>query len=549
MVKQRLGDFLIQQGALSQDQAKTIRHNQKTMADAQLAMLLARQGILPPDRLHPLLAEFYGLDYLSLADFNGDAQAKALVPENMAKRINVVPVRLEGNELIVAAGGPLSPQIRENLRRVTGKQPRVAMMSAEELAQALKNVYHGEEAGAAPAWESSISESIQGSLDTVRVVEQILNKAIALEASDIHLEPEPDGLKVRFRIDGVLKTMELLPASMISLVISRIKVMSGMNIAERRAPQDGGLHYQYQEEDHLIPVTARVSIMPSYYGEKACLRIQATQEKLQHLENLGFEPDQLATMHQILEYPHGIFLTCGPSGSGKTTTLYAAMNHLLTDTLNLVTVEDPIERHIKGITQTQIDQKFTFQTALKVILRQDPDVIMVGEIRDGETARLALHSALTGHMVLSTLHTNDAISAVVRLIDMGCEPFLVNSTIHGVLAQRLVRRLCPHCKRSYEPGPDELKILGLNPEQKEVFYTGSGCAKCRSTKYRGRLALYELLVADTEFKRLVGKGADPDSLREYAISNQMRTLREDGILKLRQGLTSAEEVISATTER
>lgn len=369
--------------------------------------------------------------------------------------------------------------------------------------------------------------------DAVHLVEQILHKAAGFGASDIHIEPYPEHLRIRFRIDGSLKTVELLPPGVANLVISRLKVMSGMNIAEKRAAQDGGLKYRLEVNGEKQSMSVRVSTVPSIFGEKAVLRMQADNNETT-LKSLCFEPDHLAAIYKILALPNGIFLTTGPSGSGKTTTLYAALNHLCSDELSIITVEDPVERPIKGITQMQADQKNSFQSALRSILRQDPDIVMIGEIRDGETARLALQTALTGHIVLSTLHTNDATSAVIRLVDMGCETFLANATIRAVLAQRLVRVLCQACKYPYSPGPEELLALGLQPDGRETFYTADGCPACNRMKYKGRMGIYELLVMDAGLKKMVAQNADPETLREYAIKNGMRTLRDDGIIKIRK---------------
>jgi type IV pilus assembly protein PilB len=350
-------------------------------------------------------------------------------------------------------------------------------------------------------------------------------------------------------MDGILQTVDLFTPEAVAVAIARLKVMAGMNIAERRAAQDGGFKFSPARGGENSTVSVRVATAPSIYGEKAVLRLQAAGKELS-LEKLGFEPDHLEALLKVLHSPHGIFLTTGPSGSGKTTTLYSALHHLRSDTLNIVTIEDPVEKAIKGVTQTQIEQKYTYQQALRSILRQDPDIIMVGEIRDGETARLALQAALTGHLVLSTLHTNDATSAVARLVDMGCEPFLVNATVLAVLAQRLVRKLCQACRRPYQADQAELAALGLNSDaaEKEIFYDGSGCGECKGQKYRGRIGIYELLVVDAGFKKQVAGGADPEALREFALREGMRTLRQDGILKIRRGLTSAEEVLSSTTE-
>jgi type II secretory ATPase GspE/PulE/Tfp pilus assembly ATPase PilB-like protein len=503
--------------------------------------------MLTEEQLYRLLADFFGLEYLEFAALQPEAAAAAAgsgIPAALARKQNIVPVQAEGSALVIASAGPLPPLVLENMRRLSGRQVRVALMAPEELALAFKYVYEGwrpEQAAAA----LQLSEAP----GAVELLEQILEKAVDYGASDIHLEPEPEALRVRFRVDGMLQTVDLFPPVVAGVAIARLKVIAGMNIAERRAAQDGGFKFSSARSEENGTVSVRVATAPSIYGEKAVLRLQTAGQKYS-LDKLGFEPDHLEALRRILNTPHGIFLTTGPSGSGKTTTLYAALQYLQSDSLNIVTIEDPVEKGIKGITQTQIEQKYTYQQALRSILRQDPDIIMVGEIRDGETARLALQAALTGHLVLSTLHTNDATGAVARLIDMGCEPFLVNATVLAVLAQRLVRKLCPACRSPYQAEPAELMALGLQTDapEKEIFYTGRGCAECRRLKYRGRVGIYELLTVDAGFKRQVVRGVDLQALREYALQAGMRSLRQDGILKIRQGLTSAAEVLSSTTE-
>ena len=549
-MKDRFGDFLIDNGFIDQTHKKAIQSSQRTMSDLQLSQWIVKQGMIDEKNMCRCMAKFYGIPFVTLDEFSPDPQAVSLISENIAKKLNAVPVSYDGKVLQVASNVPLSLQIQQNLRQLTGKKIQHCLMCSDELANAIKILYQQPDKAISSDGDVSISETIQaGAFDAVKVVDQLLNKAVRMGASDIHIEPESDCLRVRFRIDGVLRTVEIFSSSVISPLTSRLKVMSGMNIAERRAPQDGGFRFETTDDGETRNLGARVSTIPCFYGEKVVLRMQSSEERLNNLDNLGFEHDQLEEIKRILSLPHGIFLTTGPSGSGKTTTLYAALNFLLSDELNIVTIEDPIERHVKGIVQTQIDQKYSFHAALKALLRQDPDVIMVGEIRDGETARLALQAALTGHMVLSTLHTNDATSAVARFIDMGCEPFLVNSTVHGVLAQRLVRRLCMHCRKEYKPDAEELKILGIHDDGREfTFYAAQGCPKCRGTGYRGRVPLYELLVVDSGFRKLVASKSDPEILREYAINKKMRTLREDGIIKICKGLTSTEEVLGATTE-
>ncbi len=545
MAKQRFGEYLLRRGVISAEELKNALSEQRKSKEV-LGQLLCRMGLLSAEELYPLLAEFYGLEYLPLTDFLPVAALGELVPHNVARKQSIVPVVLEGNTLVVAASSPLSSLVADNLRRITGRQVRTVLMAPEELAAAMAYLYEGVVPLSATTAAPEITVVAEGAAVAVELLTALLKKAVDMGASDIHIEPYPEYLRIRLRIDGTLRVVDLLPPGLAGMLVSRLKIMANLNIAERRAAQDGRLKFQHDDGD-VLSVSARISTVPGIFGEKAVLRMQASGIILS-LENLGLEPNQLVAVRKVLTQSPGIFLTTGPSGSGKTTTLYAALQHLRSEETNIITIEDPVEQILKGITQMQVNQKNTFQQALRFMLRQDPDIIMVGEIRDGETARLALQAALTGHLVLSTLHTNDATSAVFRLIDMGCETFLVNATVRAVLAQRLVRLLCPACRYQYTPSPDELEVLGLEPRSKEIFYNSQGCSACDGTKYKGRTGLYELLVIDAGFKKLVAQRADPVTLREYAPQHKMHTIRDSGMIKVRQGLTSVAEVLRATTE-
>jgi len=552
--KARLGEYLLERGVLTAEELKNVLRAQRGSQE-KLGQVLVRHGILSESQLAPLLADFFGMGYLEIGHFEVQPETSALLPQPIARRYNLVPVSSNGqNTLTLAASAPLPGQVVENLRRTTGKNLQFVMMSPHELAQAQQQVYGSGDTAAAPVQPAAAEPALTGAMapDIVRMVEQIISRAVSRGASDIHLEPGADSLRVRLRVDGILRTVDRLPVHAAPLVISRLKVLAGMNIADRRAPQDGGFLFQYESGGQTLSVSSRVATLPCSHGEKMMLRLLPAQEQLLVLEKLGMEPDTLESLRAALASPNGIILTTGPAGSGKTTTLYAAIHYLRSDTLNIVTIEDPVEMQISGIVQTQVDHtsnKYNYGVALRSILRQDPDIIMVGEIRDGETARLALHAALTGHLVLSTLHTNDTTSTITRLLEMGCEPFLVNTTTLAVLAQRLVRILCPHCRRSYEPHPEELEALGLGPDRPEAFYISDGCPSCDGTGYRGRIGIFELLTIDSGFRKLVAQGSNPQLLREYAIGNNMRTLREDGLLKIRRGITSASEILRVTLER
>ena len=537
---QGLGDFLLKKGVLSREELAAALRLQR-LTRKKLEEVLVEQGYLKEDQLWPLLAEFLQLPLLSLEGLKTSPQLAESLPRSLAQKHNLVPLSVQNGEILLGCAGPVNPAVLENLRRLTGKKVMLGFLPPPELERAREAIYQD-----APV-EEALPEG-EGEVvpeQAAQILDSILKKALNMRASDVHLEPEPEFLRVRFRIDGWLRTVEQLPLELAPPLISRIKVLGRMNIAERRSPQDGGFPFSSEEGGSI---NVRVSTLPCARGEKAVLRLLPSQEKLLDLEDLGMDEETLARFKELLELPYGLILVTGPTGSGKTFTLYAALKYLRRDTVNIVTVEDPIELAMEGITQTQVDygsRRYLFSTALRAVLRQDPNIIMVGEIRDGETASLALQAALTGHLVLSTLHTNDAVGAVERLVDMGCERYLVGSALKGVLAQRLVRLICPYCKHKFSPPPGELLALGLSPE--EEYYAGRGCPHCHGSGYRGRTGIFELLVLDREIQRLVISGADALTLKEK-LKGKMRTLREDGALKVKKGLTTTAEVLKATLE-
>ncbi|MCL6447052.1 MAG: GspE/PulE family protein [Armatimonadetes bacterium] len=545
MPRQRLGEFLVARGVLSQQELAAALRAQRG-SNKKLGEVLVEQGYLEEDRLTPLLGEFFGLQTFPVDEVLLTPDVLAMVPRPVALKHNIVPVALKENDLLIACSEPVNSAILENLRRLTGKRVHLVLMGSSELAAVRRQAYSEDSGEAAPAVEGP--DAPGGAADAIKLLDGLLLKAVAQRASDLHLEPGSDGLRVRLRIDGTLKTVDRIPAAMAPLLISRIKVLCNMNIADRRSPQDGGFVFRPDENGNSTNI--RASTLPCAGGEKAVLRLLPSQERLLGIEDLGMEKDVQESFRSLLDLPHGLILVTGPTGSGKTSTLYAALKYLRSDSVNITTVEDPIELQMEGVNQTQVDyssKKMTFSSALRAILRQDPDIIMVGEIRDGETAGLALQAALTGHLVLSTLHTNDAASAVERLVDMGCERYLVSSALRAVLAQRLVRVICPRCRQKYTPPPEEMLALGLSPGRGEEFYAGKGCAFCQGTGYRGRTGIFELLVLDQGLQKLVAGGADTAVIKEH-VKGRMRTLREDGIIKLRRGVATASDIFKATME-
>jgi len=542
MPRQRLGEFLVGKGVLSREELVEALKRQRGTGK-KLGAVLVEHGYLQEAQLIPLLGEFFGLPVFPLAEVELTPELAALVPKPVALKHHVVPVALKDNDLLLACQEPVPRPVLENLYRVTGKRVHPVLMGPAEIAAVQRQAYPEEFAREEPPGEPALPE---GPDYAIRLLEELLAKAVAQRASDMHLEPDSEGMRVRFRIDGVLRTVEHLPAAAGPLIVSRVKVLGNMNIADRRSPQDGGFLFRPAENGSATSI--RASTLPCAGGEKAVLRLLPPHDRVLNIDELGMEGEVLSSFQRMLDLPHGLLLVTGPTGSGKTFTLYAALKYLRSDSVNITTVEDPIEVQMEGITQTQVDpssQKFTFSGALRSILRQDPNIIMVGEIRDSETAALALQAALTGHLVLSTLHTNDAASAVERLVDMGCERYLVSSALRAVLAQRLVRLNCPRCKLPYVPAQAELLALNLNGDRR--FFAGQGCAFCQQTGYRERTGIFELLVVDRQVQKAIAQGADTVAIKEL-VKGKMKTLREDGISKIERGLTTLAEVIKATVE-
>ena len=477
----------------------------------------------------------------------------------------VLPLRMEGARAVVGATSPddvfLVDEIRQRLGvrsvklvLVTGHGVRTALESVgaasagdrqqADLTDILSDVEEGDVEVEKSSDQAVDLEQAAGESPVIRYVNFIIQNAVKEGASDIHIEPADRKLKVRFRIDGALFEMMNPPASMAAAITSRIKIMANLDISERRIPQDGRIRCTVQGRK----LDLRVSTMPSGYGEKTVMRILDTKSINVELDKLGFSEDQLLIWSQVIKSPHGIVLVTGPTGSGKTTTLYASLRQLDKNTLNITTVEDPVEYHLDGITQTQTHEKIgmTFAKILKSLLRQDPDIIMIGEIRDLETAVTAIQAALTGHLVLSTLHTNDAPSSITRLVNIGLEPFLIGAAINGVLAQRLVRRICANCRANQKPTEEMAEFLEMQGLDPTSIYMGTGCNKCRNTGYSGRVGIYEMLPIDDQIRDVICRNPNVSEFRRLCIERGMVSLRADGMRKVSDGLTTAQEVIRVT---
>ncbi|CAI4032025.1 Type II secretion system ATPase E [Nitrospira tepida] len=542
--------------ALTQQRARRVRLGEllvknRTMKEEEVLQALAQQLDLP------------WVPFLDATLVNGDLINK--VPIGFARRFKVLPLREEDDGVVVATADPLQVEALDDLRLLLGKPVKPVITTPIVLLSTLNQVY---DRAAAPAAESVMEDLVaESNLDKlaheleepkdlldatdeapiIRLVNSILFESVKRRASDIHVESFERGLVIRYRIDGVLYPVLTPPKHLQSSITARLKIMAGLNIAEKRLPQDGRFGIRTAGKD----VDIRVSVLPTSHGERVVLRLLQKENKLLNLSEIGFSQDQLTIMQQLIHLTHGIILVTGPTGSGKTTTLYGALSQINAPDKNIITIEDPVEYQLQGIGQMQVNPKInlTFAAGLRSILRQDPDVIMIGEIRDLETAEIAIHASLTGHLVFSTLHTNDAASAATRLIDMGIEPFLVASSVVAVLAQRLARVICPDCRRPYEPSDEELARLGINPAKGHpMLYRGVGCPSCGNTGYRGRTGVYELLVMDDEIRRLIGAKADASRIREAAMGKGMIPLKLDGAAKVVKGVTTTEEVMRITQQ-
>lgn len=473
-----------------------------------------------------------------------DKKVIELIPEVLARRYQLIPLFKIGNTLTVAMADPHNILALDEVRHKTGCEVEPVVSNEIQIKRSIDQYY-----GVSGPIEEIIKESAEKGSEpsgaeeapAIRLLNLIMAQAIREDVSDIHIEPDEKDLKTRYRIDGVLREVNSLPKNLQSAIISRIKVMGNMDIAQSRAPQDGRSHIEMEGKQ----IELRISTFPTIYGENVVLRILDQSSALMGLEDLGFSRDTVMQYETLIKRPHGIVLITGPTGSGKTTTLYASLNSISTPEKNIITIEDPVEYRLNLIRQTQINPKagVTFATAIRSVLRQDPDVIMVGEIRDLETAETATRAALTGHLVFSTLHTNDAPGALTRLMDMGVEPYLISSSVVGALTQRLVRTICPKCKEQHQPEDRILNTLRIANPKDLVLYQGKGCKNCWQTGYKGRTALFELLVINDPIRELISQRAPSRMIRKVARENQgMKTLREDGVEKVLKGITTIDEL-------
>ncbi len=557
--KAQLGQLLLARGVATEEQIERALAEQRDKGHRKLlGELLVEMGYCTENQIASALAEAYGVPYAQVSPKICDAKAIETLPREFLEAHIVLPLFKVHDVLTVAVSEPTNVFLIDEIERLSGCRVQVVCSTSKDIKATLQthlpaaNVFviddiiddEGlEEFTLIESITQDISnlEEVAGQSPVVKLVNYLLYNAVRENASDIHIEPDDKKLRVRYRVDGKLYEKMRPPYQMHPAVVSRIKIMAELDIAQRRLPQDGGIHVLVEGR----PIDLRVSVMPGNFGEKVVIRVIDPQKILYNLEALGFTYDNLLRFRQVIQVPNGVVLVTGPTGSGKNTTLYAALVELNNEEVNICTVEDPVECNISGINQFQVNTTvgFAFSTALRSLLRQDPDIIMVGEIRDEPTANIAVQAALTGHLVLSTLHTNDAPGAVTRLLDLGVAPYLISASLKGVLAQRLVRRICPNCKTEYEPPASIRRIIESENEQVEKFYRGVGCRKCRNTGYAGRIAMHELFIPDDETSEMINERISAKKLRTKALEKGMVPLQYDGIAKVKAGIVCIEEVL------
>ncbi len=564
----RLGQILLKAGIIDENQLQKALDGFKSSGQ-RLGHVLVKLGFSKEEDVLKAVAGQLDVPYIKLSDIEIDRAVIAKIPVKFTSRYNLIPVKMANDTLTVAMLDPLDIHTLDDLRLLLGCKVNVAISSEEEITKAIRKYYgvgaETMEKMVEAAEDENDLESLEISAEkdvdemaedasVIKFVNQIVMEAYNDRATDIHFEPFENELRIRYRIDGVLYeiTAPHTIARFQSAIVSRIKIMADLNIAEKRLPQDGRIKLNLSNQE----IDLRVAIIPTLFGESMNIRILPKDTIVLGLEQLGLVDDNLARILSLIQRPHGIILVTGPTGSGKTTTLYASLNKINSADKKIITIEDPIEYQLRGVTQIQVRPKIdlTFANGLRSILRMDPDVIMVGEMRDFETAEIAIRASLTGHLVFSTLHTNDAPGAVTRLVDMGIEPFLVSSSIEAVLAQRLVRVLCPKCKTAYTPEESFLKEIGLNKaieiENKEAgeinLYKARGCEECMQTGYKGRTGIYELVLLNDEIRKLILERTSTDVIKQKAIASGMMTLREYGWSKVLAGVTSVDEILRVT---
>jgi type IV pilus assembly protein PilB len=563
-LRKDIGELLVEDGLITERQFQKSL-DQANKVNESVQKILVSMGFVTEKDITEVIGKQMGVDFVDLDDFDLDPELSRSIPEHLAQRYKVIPIAQKDNKLTLAMVDPLNVIAIDDIRLITGFDIEPVISTEDAIMKAINRQFGVTDLAEVEETVKDISAADFGPMEVedgaeeeialdklkelvdeapiVRVVNLIISQAINDKASDIHIEPEAKSVRVRYRVDGVLHDVMQPPKHIQAPMVSRIKIMANLDIAERRIPQDGKIHLKHDNREFDL----RVSTCPCVHGEKVVMRILDKSSVMLGLNKLGFYPEMQGPFEVIVEKPYGMILVTGPTGSGKSTTLYSVLNKLNRGEVNIMTIEDPVEYQIQGINQVQQNERagLTFAHALRSFLRQDPDIIMVGEIRDGETAKIAVEAALTGHLVLSTLHTNDAAGAITRLTEMGIEPFLAASSIIGVLAQRLTRVICPNCKESYVPPVESVRRFGLTAytDSEITFYRGRGCDHCKMTGYKGRLGIFELLVISDRIRGLILQRSSTAEIKQCAMEEGMKTMPDDGLRKVLDGVTTIEECL------
>ncbi|AGK98211.1 GspE/PulE family protein [Clostridium pasteurianum] len=548
--KKRIGDLLVDSGKITEEQLQTVLKKQKATGK-RIGELLIEEKFLSQDDVIDILEIQNGIPRVYMEMTNVDKEAIQAVPESLANKYVLIPIKIKDNTIHVAMVDPLNMFALDDVKIASGYEVEPLLATKDEIVKAIDKYYSSqyiqkaaedltkEHRLASTAESQEIEEEVKNA-PVVRLIDSIIKNATKAGASDIHIEPFENYVRIRYRIDGELKEVLKSPKETLGALIARIKILANLNIAERRVPQDGRIFTEFDGNK----IDLRVSMIPTIFGEKAVIRILNRENFIIGKEKLGFNSVELEQINTMVKAPYGIILVSGPTGSGKSTTLYSILNDLNTENKNIITVEDPVEYMMEGVNQVNVNAKagLTFASGLRSILRQDPDIVMIGEIRDNETAEIAIRAAITGHLVLSTIHTNDAPSSVVRLLDMGIEPYLVASAVAGIVSQRLVRKICPHCMEEYEAEEYEKKLLKADVNQSLKLKRGKGCDYCSGLGYLGRIGVYEIMEISRAHSEYIMKNKNTDELRDLCIENGMKTLRDACVDLVLKGITTTEEM-------
>jgi Type II secretory pathway, ATPase PulE/Tfp pilus assembly pathway, ATPase PilB len=555
LVKRSIESLLLESGKVTPADLK-MAFDRQADTGKKLEEILVEENIISEKELLQIMELYLGIRHVELEKVAIDQEVARSIPEALANKYNLIPIALDNNKVVVAMYNPLNLFAIDDVKFATGYDVEPVIATKEDIKKAIDKLFTKQNAEKAvedlknefdiPVEKEPEDDYIDevNNAPAVRLVNSIITQAVKTRASDIHIEPFENFIKIRFRIDGQLQEIMRAAKQTASAIVTRIKIMSNLNIAERRVPQDGRIMITVDNKD----VDLRISILPTVFGEKVVMRLLNRSNFLVSKEDLGLAQDDMVKLDNVIGKPYGIVLITGPTGSGKSTTLYTLLNDLNTVDKNIITVEDPVEYMMEGINQVHVNTKvgLTFASGLRSILRQDPDIVMIGEIRDGETAEIAIRAAITGHLVLSTLHTNDAPSSITRLVDMGIQPFLVSSSLLGSVAQRLVRKVCTNCMYEYEASINEKQILGINPDKKVVLKKGRGCNMCNHTGYHSRIAIFEIMEMTKDHRLALARNASGDELRDISLKNGMKTLKQSCVELVLKGTTTVDELVRTT---